>query len=29
VTSEELGDYIKVQLVQWGKMVKDAGIQPN
>jgi tripartite-type tricarboxylate transporter receptor subunit TctC len=28
-TSEELGDYIKVQLVQWGKMVKDAGIQPN
>ena len=28
-TPEELGDYIKVQLVQWGKMVKDAGIQPN
>jgi tripartite-type tricarboxylate transporter receptor subunit TctC len=26
---EELGDYIKVQLVQWGKMIKDAGIQPE
>ena len=28
-TPEELGDYMKAQLVQWGKMVKDAGIQPN
>jgi len=26
-TPEELGDYIKVQLGEWGKMVKDAGIQ--
>jgi tripartite-type tricarboxylate transporter receptor subunit TctC len=25
-TPEELGDYIKVQLGMWGKMVKDAGI---
>jgi tripartite-type tricarboxylate transporter receptor subunit TctC len=28
-TPEELGDYMKAQLVEWGKMVKDAGIQPN
>jgi tripartite-type tricarboxylate transporter receptor subunit TctC len=28
-TPEELGDYIKAQLVEWGKMVKDAGIQAN
>ena len=28
-TPEELGDYIKVQLAEWGKMVKDAGIQPE
>jgi tripartite-type tricarboxylate transporter receptor subunit TctC len=28
-TPGELGDYIKAQLVQWGKMVKDAGIRPN
>jgi tripartite-type tricarboxylate transporter receptor subunit TctC len=28
-TSEELGAFIKVQLGVWGKMVKDAGIQPN
>jgi tripartite-type tricarboxylate transporter receptor subunit TctC len=26
-TPEELGDYIKAQLVEWGKMVKDANIQ--
>jgi tripartite-type tricarboxylate transporter receptor subunit TctC len=26
-TPEELGNYIKAQLVQWAKMVKDAGIQ--
>ena len=25
-TPEELGDYIKIQLGMWGKMVKDAGI---
>jgi tripartite-type tricarboxylate transporter receptor subunit TctC len=25
-TPEELGDYIKVQLSMWGKMIKDAGI---
>jgi tripartite-type tricarboxylate transporter receptor subunit TctC len=25
-TPEQLGDYIKAQLVDWGKMVKDAGI---
>ena len=28
-TSEELGDYIKAQLISWQKMVTDAGIQPN
>jgi len=28
-TPEELGDYIKAQLGEWGKMVKDAGIQPD
>jgi tripartite-type tricarboxylate transporter receptor subunit TctC len=28
-TPQELGDYMKAQLAQWGKMVKDAGIQPN
>jgi tripartite-type tricarboxylate transporter receptor subunit TctC len=26
-TPEELGDYIKVQLGMWGKMIKDAGIR--
>jgi tripartite-type tricarboxylate transporter receptor subunit TctC len=26
---QEFGDYIKVQLVQWGKMIKDAGIEPD
>jgi len=25
----ELGDFIRVQLGKWGKMVKDAGIQPE
>jgi tripartite-type tricarboxylate transporter receptor subunit TctC len=28
-TPEELGDFIKVQLGEWGKMVKDAGIQAD
>jgi tripartite-type tricarboxylate transporter receptor subunit TctC len=28
-TPEELGDYIKAELISWQKMVKDAGIQPN
>ena len=28
-TPEELGDFIKVQLGKWGKMVKDANIQAN
>ena len=28
-TPEELGNFIKVQLGEWGKMVKDAGLQPN
>jgi tripartite-type tricarboxylate transporter receptor subunit TctC len=26
---QELGDYIKTEIVEWGKMVKDAGIQPD
>ena len=26
---EELGDYIKAEIAEWGKMVKDAGIQPD
>ena len=26
---KELDDTIKVQLGKWGKMVKDAGIQPD
>ncbi len=26
-TPDEFGDYIKVQLVEWQKMVKDANIQ--
>ena len=26
---KELEDFIKVQLGKWGKMVKDAGIQPE
>jgi tripartite-type tricarboxylate transporter receptor subunit TctC len=28
-TPEELGDYIKAEIVEWGKMVKDAGIQSD
>ena len=28
-TPEELGTFIKVQLGVWGKMVKDAGINPD
>jgi tripartite-type tricarboxylate transporter receptor subunit TctC len=26
---KELDDFVKVQLGKWGKMVKDAGIQPD
>jgi len=26
---KELGDFVKVQLGKWGKMIKDAGIQPE
>jgi tripartite-type tricarboxylate transporter receptor subunit TctC len=26
---EELGEFVTVQLAKWGKMVKDAGIQPE
>jgi hypothetical protein len=26
---EEFGDFVKVQLRKWGKMVKHAGIQPE
>jgi tripartite-type tricarboxylate transporter receptor subunit TctC len=28
-TPDELGDFIKAQLVEWGKMVKDANIQAD
>ena len=28
-TPEQLGDFIKVQLTKWGKMVSDAGIRPD
>ena len=26
---EELGEFVKVQLAKWGKMIKDAGIEPE
>jgi tripartite-type tricarboxylate transporter receptor subunit TctC len=26
---EEMGDFVKLQLGKWGKMIKDAGIQPE
>jgi tripartite-type tricarboxylate transporter receptor subunit TctC len=28
-TPQQLGDYMKAEIVDWGKMVKDAGIQPD
>ena len=28
-TPQELGDYMKAEIVEWGKMVKDAGIKPD
>jgi len=28
-TPEELGAFVKVQLVNWGKMIKDAGLSPD
>ena len=28
-SSQELDDFVRVQLAKWGKMVKDAGIQPE
>ena len=28
-TPEELGDYVRVQLAKWTKMIKDAGIEPE
>ena len=28
-TPQELGDYIKTEVAEWGKMVKDAGIKPD
>jgi tripartite-type tricarboxylate transporter receptor subunit TctC len=28
-SSEELDEFVKVQLVKWGKMIKDAGIEPE
>ena len=28
-TPEELGDFVKVQLVKWTKMIKEAGIEPQ
>ena len=26
---DELGTFVKVQLVNWGRMIKDAGIKPD
>jgi tripartite-type tricarboxylate transporter receptor subunit TctC len=26
---KEMDDFVKVQLAKWGKMIKDAGIQPE
>ena len=26
---QELDEFVKVQLAKWGKMIKDAGIQPE
>ena len=28
-TPQELGDYMKAEIADWGKMVKDAGIKPD
>ena len=28
-TTEELGEFVKVQLVKWSRMIKDAGIEPE
>ena len=28
-SAKELDDFVKVQLGKWGKMIKDAGIQPE
>jgi tripartite-type tricarboxylate transporter receptor subunit TctC len=28
-TPEELGEFVKVQLVKWTRMIKDAGIEPE
>jgi tripartite-type tricarboxylate transporter receptor subunit TctC len=28
-TPEELGDFVQAQLVHWGKMIKEAGIEPE
>ena len=28
-TPAELGEFVKVQLVKWTKMIRDAGIEPE
>jgi tripartite-type tricarboxylate transporter receptor subunit TctC len=28
-TPQELGEFVKVQLASWGRMIKDAGIEPE
>ena len=28
-TPQELGDYMKSEIADWGKMVKNAGIKPD